>query len=115
VFKSRRVIRHRTRRRWLRFVAPERLEDISAAAGSVDTPEAVLCTYLVLDELSADDRIIFVLRYVSGMELHEVADACEISIATVKRRLQRAEEKFAKKATKYPALRARLWGGRLRP
>jgi predicted RNA polymerase sigma factor len=58
---------------------------------------------------------VIVLRHVSGMELHEVADACEVSLATVKRRLQRAEEGFAKKASKYPAIRSRLWGGRLRP
>jgi RNA polymerase sigma-70 factor (ECF subfamily) len=34
VFKSRRVIRYRTRRRWLRFVSPEHLEDLSAATGT---------------------------------------------------------------------------------
>ncbi len=115
VFKSRRVIRRRTRTRWLRFVAPEQLEGLSKLRSRIDAPEAVLCTYLVLGELSARDRIVFGLRYISGMELTEVADACQISVATVKRHLQRAEEKFARKASKYPALRSRLGGGRLRP
>src|SRR5205823_1937977 len=113
--KSRRVIRRRTRRRWLRYVAPTQLEHHSELQCSIDTPEAVLCTYLVLSELSAQDRIIFGLRYISGMELSEVADTCQISLATVKRHLQRAEEKFARRAGKYPALRKRLWGGKLRP
>jgi len=115
VFKSREVIRRRTRRRWLRFVAPEQLEDLSNLQSSIDTPEAVLCTYLVLGELSAQDRIVFGLRHISGMELTEVAQACQVSLATVKRHLQHAEEKFARRASKYPALRKRLWGGRFRP
>jgi RNA polymerase sigma-70 factor, ECF subfamily len=115
VFKSREVIRRRTRRRWIRFVAPEKLEELSKLQCSIDTPEAVLCTYLVLGELSAQDRIVFGLRHISGMELTEVAEACQVSLATVKRHLQHAEEKFARRASKYPSLRKRLWGGRFRP
>ena len=38
------------------------------------------------------------------MELTEVARACDVSLATVKRRLTSAQKKFAKIASTYPEL-----------
>jgi len=47
------------------------------------------------------------------MQLTEVAAACRVSLATVKRRLARAEKRFVEAAKDHPALRERLaHGGR---
>jgi RNA polymerase sigma-70 factor, ECF subfamily len=46
--------------------------------------------YAILDALPVEERTVFVLRHVEGMDLQEVADAVGKSLATVKRRLGRA-------------------------
>jgi RNA polymerase sigma-70 factor (ECF subfamily) len=47
------------------------------------------------------------------MQLTEVAAACRVSLATIKRRLARAEKRFVEAAKDHPALRERLaHGGR---
>jgi RNA polymerase sigma-70 factor (ECF subfamily) len=66
--------------------------------------EALRATYAVLAELPADERIVFALRHVDGMELIAVAGACGISLATVKRRLGRAQRTFCERAEKHAAL-----------
>ena len=53
----------------------------------------------------------FTLRFVSEMQLTEVAAACRVSLATIKRRLARAEKRFVEAARENPALRERLEAG----
>jgi RNA polymerase sigma-70 factor (ECF subfamily) len=50
----------------------------------------------VLSELAARERFAWVLRYVEGYQLEEVAHACECSLATVKRWIARADERVRK-------------------
>ena len=111
LFKARRVLRHRKRRNWLRLTAPEELCNLAVVIGSSELAESMRCTYLVLNELPTDERIAFALRFVDGMELGEIADACRSSVATIKRRLRRAEGRFLRKARRYPVLSARIAGG----
>jgi RNA polymerase sigma-70 factor (ECF subfamily) len=47
--------------------------------------------YSAIDELPAEERIALVLRRVEGLELAEVATRMGLSLATVKRRLERAD------------------------
>src|SRR6187549_2325135 len=47
----------------------------------------------------------FVMRHVEGIELEELATACRVSLSTIKRRLARAEQRFAAIATRDPVLR----------
>src|SRR5512138_2383950 len=83
--------------------------------GEGETHEAVRATYRVLDTLPDDERMAFSLRFISEMQLTEVAAACRVSLATVKRRLARAEKRFVEAAKDHPALRERLaHGGRWR-
>jgi RNA polymerase sigma-70 factor (ECF subfamily) len=110
LFKARRVLRHRSRRSWVRLATPDELDRLGGDGGS-DTAEAMRCTYVVLNQLPADERIAFALRFIDGMELVELAEACRTSLATVRRRLQRAEERFVRKALRYPVLCARIAGG----
>ena len=66
--------------------------------------------YAILDELPADARVPFALRFIEGMALDEVAAACDVSLSTAKRRLRRAEERFMKIAAGYPELAEWLEG-----
>ncbi|MEZ4298352.1 MAG: sigma-70 region 4 domain-containing protein [Polyangiaceae bacterium] len=65
---------------------------------------ALEATYAVLGELPADERIAFALRFIEGMELTEVAASCGVSLATVKRRIGRAEGRSVEKARQHPIL-----------
>lgn len=64
--------------------------------------------YLLLDAMDETDRVCFLLRKVEGMELSEIAETCDISLATVKRRIQRAEEDFAERSARDPILAERM-------
>jgi RNA polymerase sigma-70 factor (ECF subfamily) len=94
VFVARAHIRVRTRRSWLRLFSPERTAARQIEQPSSDARRALREVYAVLDHLPVDDRLAFVLRHVHGATLVEVAEACQTSLATVKRRLARAENTF---------------------
>jgi RNA polymerase sigma-70 factor (ECF subfamily) len=81
------------------------------AAPQGETSEAVRATYAILAKFPADERLAFSLRFVSEMQLTEVADACGVSLATVKRRLARAEKRFVEAAKSHPALSDRMARG----
>ncbi|HEX7665862.1 MAG TPA: RNA polymerase sigma factor [Polyangiaceae bacterium] len=103
VFVARGAIRKRRRKWWLVFTddVPER-----ATESDGETSEAMRATYRVLDKLDADERIAFALRKIEGMELTEVAAACDVSLATIKRWLARAETRFFQLAREEEALAA---------
>ena len=112
VFTARGVIRKRKLRRWLRFWDPSDLPETEAPVADAYTREALDRAYGILDTMTADERIAFALRFVEGMELTEVAAACKVSLATIKRRLARAEKKFLDAAKDEPILAKRIEGGR---
>jgi RNA polymerase sigma-70 factor (ECF subfamily) len=91
------TIRSRSRRRWLRFYAPEEMPEPSTEIRP-EAREACARTYRVLDRMKAEERVPFALRYIDGCEIAEVAALCDASISTVKRRLRRAEQRFAQLA-----------------
>jgi len=104
------LIRRRRRRRWLQFFAePQDLVDRKSdlayeAEPDMEARQALRAAQAVLNSLPADERIAFSLRRLSGMELTEVAHACGCSLATIKRRLVRAEKRFLARAEKHQAL-----------
>lgn len=71
--------------------------------------------FVVLEQLKPDLRIAFTLRFVDAMSLEDTAAACNCSLATIKRRLARAQQRFSKLAALDTALSQRLqhgkWGG----
>jgi RNA polymerase sigma-70 factor (ECF subfamily) len=111
---ARKVLRSRSRRAWLRrFVDSDeesRYEPIGNAL-DVEARRALSAVYAVLERLPADERVAFALRYIDGMELVEVASASQVSLATIKRRLVRAERRFLANAKNYPELGRWLAGG----
>jgi RNA polymerase sigma-70 factor (ECF subfamily) len=60
----------------------------------VGAREGVLRVYKALEKLPADERVAFALRTIDEMPLEDVASACGVSLATIKRRLARAEQRF---------------------
>lgn len=94
VFVAREAIRRKRRRRWLVFLPAEDRPEPLAGAASFEARAALRVFYELLDGFAADERIAFTLRYVEGMELTEVAEACRVSLATIKRRLKRASDDF---------------------
>ena len=104
VFTARGCIRSRQRRRWLGLAPPETVNQVPHAGVPQEVREALRCTYEVLTRMPTDERIVFSLRYVSGMELAELAQVCRVSLATIKRRIGKAQQRFLTLARHYPEL-----------
>lgn len=111
VRKARKLIAHRRRWRFIRSVPPSRLPEREAPVFSADVSEALRCTYRILDTLPVEERIAFALRHIDGKELVDVAALTEVSLATVKRRLARAQQRFSELARCSEALTQWFPGG----
>jgi len=88
------------RRRLLERLGLRRREpiDLEAVVGSSSSAEHALAlrrVYALLESMDPEERIALVLRRVEGLELTEVADRMGLSLATVKRRLTKAEAVLA--------------------
>ena len=108
VLTAREHIRHRQRRR--RFALLPFL-DPPALPYDAEGGEALRHTYAILERMDVDERIALALRVIDGMELRDVAAACGCSLATIKRRLSRAQTRFAEEARRDPILAARVRDG----
>jgi RNA polymerase sigma-70 factor (ECF subfamily) len=103
------VARNESRRRRIRalvgLASPEDLSTVaSPESDSAESREAVRALYRMLDQLSAEDRSLFVARYIEKMELTEVAAAHELSLSTLKRRLSRLALRVNTRLKSEPAL-----------
>lgn len=67
--------------------------------------------YAILDRLPVEDRTVFTLRYVEGLPLAEIGPLVGRSLATIKRRLQAAQRRFAELAADDPDLVERFQRG----
>jgi RNA polymerase sigma-70 factor (ECF subfamily) len=102
VFTARAAIRRRQRRRWLTLFAE--VPEPEAAWAGPDVQDAAGAVYRIFARMPADERIPFALRHLEGASLEETAQACGMSFTTVRRRLARAERRFAKLAREYESL-----------
>jgi len=103
-------LRRRTALRWLRLGD---LPDAPAAASDLDAREAVARLYRILDRQGTQDRTVFCLRYLEGLELVDVSQALGVSLATTKRRAARAWRRVVASASRDDALVAYV--GNLEP
>ncbi len=112
-----RIARNELRKRSIRrFVGLDTTTEVPVALPHDATvTEGVRHLYDALDRLDADCRLAFVLRHVEGYELLEAAKACGCSLATVKRRLNRAEKRFTAISQGDPVLREFLSAEERRP
>lgn len=104
VRKARKCIVKRQRWRLIQFFAPADVPEQEASVPPLEVSEALRCTYEVMSRLPADERVAFALRFIDGMELTAVAAACNVSLATIKRRLSRAQRTFTTLASEHAAL-----------
>ncbi len=98
-------IRKRRRLRWLSFVDPGEIVEHQSFSVDEVGREVLRASYRVMDRMGIEERTVFALRHIDGMELTHVAIACDCSLATVKRRLGRANARFEALARREPALR----------
>jgi RNA polymerase sigma-70 factor (ECF subfamily) len=99
-----RTIRRRKARSWLRFSRPEELPETETEDPPPEVRQAYASFYDLLSKIPAVEQVVFTLRYVEGMELTELATTCEVSLSTAKRRLWKAESRFARLAQRDPIL-----------
>jgi len=111
VFTARGRIRRRVRWRFIRHDPFDELAEVEAHLASAEVSEALRATYNALNQLPPDERIAFALRFIDGMELTEVAEASGVSLATIKRRLTKAQRRFVDVARRDPSLREWLTRG----
>jgi RNA polymerase sigma-70 factor (ECF subfamily) len=97
-------LRSRARRGWLLFADPTQIESPRTTAPDESGREALRATYRVLARLGTEDRTVFALRFIDGMELDLLAAACDCSVSTAKRRIRRAQARFTAMARREPAL-----------
>ena len=111
IFVARAHIRTRTRRSWLRLFSPERTRPSHLDPPSSEARRALREIYTLLNRMPVDERMAFALRYIEGMTLPDEALACRTSLATLKRRLARAEKQFLAAARQQPELNRWLEDG----
>lgn len=95
-------LRRKRVRQWVHLTDTGNLPD--QPVNGVDVEETLRRFYRLLDKLRADDRLVFVLRRVDGMKLEDVGRATGHSLATVKRRLVRADAELAQWMERDPVL-----------
>ena len=100
---ARNELRRRAVRRWIPWAdAPPEARIVPPRDAVVS--EAVQRIYSVLDRMSPELRVAFVLRFVEEHDLADGARLAACSLATFKRRVSRAKTRFESAARRDPAL-----------
>jgi RNA polymerase sigma-70 factor (ECF subfamily) len=85
------------------------LTPVGGAQGAdFEAREALVRVQRILDGLKDKHRAVFVLRHVDGMELREIAVGLDISLATVKRYLSKADRSVHRAVARDEGLRSVL-------
>ena len=71
--------------------------EVMFAAADMEARDAVRRFYAILDTARAEDRSLFVARYLEKLEVTEIAVAHDLSLGTTKRRMTRAFERIGKR------------------
>ena len=105
-------LRRRRAKRWLLFSSDRAIEEPDALpADDWHEPRAaVLRLYKMLDRISDERRMVFVLRYIEGLELAELSAVLDCSLATTKRRVADAARRVCTLAAADPLLAPYLVG-----
>jgi RNA polymerase sigma-70 factor (ECF subfamily) len=93
VRRTRRVLARRRRRRMFAFW----LADVGPRASDPRDRQPADELWDALERLPEDVRIPWILHRIVAMSLPDTAAACEVSLATVKRRIAEAEEKIERR------------------
>ncbi|MDB4977710.1 MAG: polymerase sigma factor RpoE [Myxococcaceae bacterium] len=74
-----------------------RYEDAVDGAASPEDRTLLAHVFVALDELPARERVAWSLRYLGGETMESVAELCDCSLSTAKRRVAAAEQALAKR------------------
>jgi RNA polymerase sigma-70 factor (ECF subfamily) len=96
--------RRRRARRWVGLPDGEAHPALRVVEGNPEPRMALERFYRILDRVNDGDRAAFVLRYIEGLELSEVARALGTSAPTARRRFTRAYGRIALLASRDPLL-----------
>ena len=105
---ARSELRRRRFRRWLTLTSTGVVPDGAAVGDDAEAREALRRLYALLDRLDDRARLLFVLRYVEGLELTDAAAALGMSVATIKRHLAKVSTQVHAMAAGDPLLAAYL-------
>jgi RNA polymerase sigma-70 factor (ECF subfamily) len=89
-------LRRRRARRWLTLSDTGEIPDDRLLMMNAENRYALQRLYTLLNQLSARERLVLVLRHIEGMTLEEIAEAMELSLATIKRALRRATHRLSR-------------------
>lgn len=103
-------IASRRRRRWLHLTPTGDSPDAAVPGPDVEARDVIARYYALLDQLSVEERSIFVARTIERLTLAEVAEVHGVSVSTAQRRLGRATKRIAALARRDPEL-MRLYDG----
>jgi RNA polymerase sigma-70 factor (ECF subfamily) len=103
-----RTVRYQIRRRrvraWVGLGDTGDVPDIRVVESNTESRQALIRFYRILDRVGSKDRAAFVLRFIEGMEVADVAAALETSVPTARRRFTRAHRRVALLAGRDPFL-----------
>jgi RNA polymerase sigma-70 factor (ECF subfamily) len=82
-------IKRRRVRRWFAPFLGDAVMRSTTTEMDPEAREAVMHLYSTIDRLNVTDRTIYVLRFIEGLEQAEISEAMQLSVSTVRRRLER--------------------------
>ncbi len=110
------VLKWALRRRWVsrkvRLSVTGTLPDIEGTPDDAEARQALRRCYRIFESLTTKERLAFVLRYMEGMTIDEVAAALSVSISTAKRWVGSGAAKVADQVSREPDLRSFFAGAR---
>lgn len=102
------VARNQARRARLRrmvgLTASGEAPDMAVGQSDMEARDGLRRFYSILDQASAEDRSLFVARFLEKMEMAEIATAHNLSFGTAKRRVARAIDRIGRRISRDPAL-----------
>src|SRR6185503_4190755 len=78
--------------------------EVAIAESDMEARDGIRRFYAILDQASAEDRSLFVARFLEKMELAEIAAAHGMSFGTAKRRMARAIDRIGRRISRDPEL-----------
>jgi RNA polymerase sigma-70 factor (ECF subfamily) len=107
---ARNELRRARVRRWVGLTSRGDVPEVPASGADLEARDAVRRFYEILERVSAEDRSLYVARFLEKMEIAEIAAAHDMSFGTTKRRVARAIERIGRRVARDPALAAYLDG-----
>lgn len=96
VRRLREELRGRKRRHWLSFFGAASPDTPDHRSADLESRDVLRRFDLLLDRLSARDRLVFVLRRMDDMTIEEIAETMNLSTSTVKRAMAHASERLSR-------------------